>query len=231
MSSPSDETKQKRGYGTGHGADYKPWISTGRFSSTGTASSFPDWKTGRMVELLSQGELWWYIKLRWCDSVADIREQYPLLPREETNEIADKLGIKRPKGGNFTMTTNMLIDLEDGRKLALSIKPSADSITPRKKELMAIEKKYWQERGVSFSVAFKDDLNREEIKNIRDCITVYDKSRIRDEIGVVRHLIAHKKLIVDMSSPIDYRGIITKLKEDNKWILMTSTLTSPSELC
>lgn len=129
------------------------------------------------------------------------------------------------------MTTDMLIDLVDGRKLALSINTSAESITPRKKELMRIEQEYWRRRNVAFSVAFKDDLDREEIKNIRDCLTVYDESRIRDEIGVVRHLIAHKKLIVDMTKPLDYKAIISNLKEDNKWIPMTSTLTLPSELC
>ncbi len=230
MSSPSDETKQKKGYGTGHGADYKPWFSTGRFSRTGTASSFPDWKTGRMIQCLSQGELWWYVKLRWNDSVVDIREHFPLLPKEETLAIADQWGVKRPLNGNFTMTTDFLIDLVDGRTLAISIKNDKERISDRQKELLAIEREYWNRRGIEFSVAIKEDLNREEIKNMRDCLTVYDKSRIRDDIGIIRHLIAHKKLIVDMSCPIDYRGIITQLKEDNKWTQICSTLSLPSEL-
>lgn len=56
MRRKSQNGKLKEHRGTGVGADYKPWIQTGEFGSKGTTSNPIDWKTGRQVQLLSQGE-------------------------------------------------------------------------------------------------------------------------------------------------------------------------------
>ena len=56
MRRKSDKAKRKEKYGIGHGADYKPYIRTSEFNSLGTCSNPIDWKTGRTVHLLSQGE-------------------------------------------------------------------------------------------------------------------------------------------------------------------------------
>lgn len=220
----SDDKRIERGYGTGYGKDYKPWLLSGRFSSTGTASSFPDWKHGRMVELLSQAEVWWYVKLRWNDNVTDIREQFPLLPNTETNEIADSIGVKRPQNGKFTMTTDLLVDTVSGKRFAISVKVSREAITERDKQLMAIEKEYWNRRGVEFAVGLKEDLNPTEITNIMDCVDVYNPSYVRDEIGILRYLIAHKILVVDMERPLDYQTLLKNIKETDVWQTTTSML-------
>ena len=74
----SDETKKKRKMGTGEGKDYIPYITTSEFNSRGTTSVIKDWKTGRGVHCLSQGETLWYYILRWEDNNEDIREHYQL---------------------------------------------------------------------------------------------------------------------------------------------------------
>ena len=67
MRRKSQKGKFKEHRGTGTGADYKPWIQTGEFGSRGTAANPIDWKTGRQIHLLSQGEvIAWYL-LRWDD--------------------------------------------------------------------------------------------------------------------------------------------------------------------
>lgn len=71
----SDETKKKRKMGTGEGKDYIPYITTSEINSLGTTSVIRDWKTGRGVHCLSQGEALWYYILRWDDNNVDIREQ------------------------------------------------------------------------------------------------------------------------------------------------------------
>ena len=87
----TEEGKLKQNRGTGTGADYIPWIRAREFNSKGTASTFADYKHGREIQVLSQGELYYYYLLRWQDDVVDIREQYPL-DFEETIKIADEMG-------------------------------------------------------------------------------------------------------------------------------------------
>ena len=92
----SDETKKKRKMGTGEGKDYIPYITTSEFNSRGTTSVIKDWKTGRGVHCLSQGETLWYYILRWDDNNVDIREQYPL-DVDKTVAIAEEMGIQYPR--------------------------------------------------------------------------------------------------------------------------------------
>jgi len=56
----SNKTKKARKMGTGYGKDYKPYITTSEFNSTGTTSVIKDWKNGCGVHCLFQGETLWY---------------------------------------------------------------------------------------------------------------------------------------------------------------------------
>lgn len=60
----SDHTKELRKMGQGEGANYKPYITTSEFNSLGTTSVIRDWKTGRDVHCMSQGEMLLYYILR-----------------------------------------------------------------------------------------------------------------------------------------------------------------------
>lgn len=88
----SDKSKQILHMGEGKGKDYVPYILTSEFNSLGTTSIITDWKTGRNIHCMSQGEAMWYYLLRWNDSNIDIREQFPL-DNKITVKIADKLGV------------------------------------------------------------------------------------------------------------------------------------------
>ena len=92
----SNETKRKRKWGTGDGAEYKPYIITSEFNSLGTTAVITDWKTNRAVHCLSQGEKLWYYILRWDDNNIDIKEQYPL-DINETVKIAEGCDIREIK--------------------------------------------------------------------------------------------------------------------------------------
>jgi ABC-type multidrug transport system fused ATPase/permease subunit len=65
-------------------------------ASQGLASRIKGWKTGRVHHLLSELETSYFYLLEWSLSVLDIREQFPLLPLEETLAIADQCGIAHP---------------------------------------------------------------------------------------------------------------------------------------
>lgn len=78
----------KEGRGTGIGSEYKPWLNIQDVASMGRSTCLKGIKTNRQHEFLSDLERnYFYI---------DIREQFPLLPLEETIVIADELGIKHP---------------------------------------------------------------------------------------------------------------------------------------
>lgn len=84
----------KEGKGSGELKDYKPWLDVQSTSSLGTSTRGFSAKTGRMFQLLSNLEKYYAFSLEFASKVIDIREQYPLLYREDTMAIADKLNIE-----------------------------------------------------------------------------------------------------------------------------------------
>ena len=214
----SEAGKMREGRGTGTGASYLPWIKIRELNSIGTATSFPDWKPGRAIELLSQAELWWYAKLRWQDDVVDIREQFPL-ELELTNSIARNNGIRPAQNGLKHMTTDLLVTMVDGSEIAFSVKTDRGTLKDNRRtvELQYVECRYWVSKGVTWKILFKEDLNPVEIRNILDVVTCHDIARVHDDFSYVRHLISHKHVTIDMTKPIDYRTIIEGLKEAGEW--------------
>ena len=86
----------KDGYGQGELDQYKPWLDIRTVPSHGYAHRVYGKTTKRTHELLSNGEKRCLSIFDWSPSVVDIQEQYPLLPLEETIEIAEQLGYKHP---------------------------------------------------------------------------------------------------------------------------------------
>ena len=215
--------KRREGRGKGHGANYKPWIKIREFNSAGTTANVVDWKHGRTTQLLSQGEEWYYYVLRWDDNVTDIREQFPLFEPEDTVRIADAFGFRHPKDRNTTMTTDMLVDYADGHQEAFSIKDSRKDVdyklaktehemnqAMRTAEKLLIEKKYWAEKGITWKLLYKEDLDPQYVNNIRRIVVYYDENKVHDDISRVKHLIATKQITVDLFKPIDYRELVTE---------------------
>lgn len=86
----------EEGKGTGVGKDYKPWIKIQDVASSGRVTRVKGIKTNRQHELLSGIDGNSSYILDFSNEVIDIREQYSLLPIEETIGIAVELGIKHP---------------------------------------------------------------------------------------------------------------------------------------
>lgn len=166
-----------------------------------------DWKHGRQMELLSQAEVWWYYVLRWDDNVQDIQEQYPL-SLGATLAICDRFHFVHPANRQTRMTTDFLVTYQDGIRKAISIKTDRSVLDdPRIIEKQFIEKVYWKAAGVPFQILYKEDLTRRHIMNIRDVVYCYDASRVVDDIGKLRYLIAHKKIEVDLEAKLDYQAL------------------------
>ena len=215
----SEEGKYARKRGTGKGADYKPWILTRELNSIGTTANIIDWKHGRAIHLLSEGEEMYYYLLRWDDNVVDIREQFPLI-LEDTVRIAAEYGIRHPGTTKRTMTTDLLVTYSDGSLCAYSVKDSRKSVDAeladteeakrkalRTAEKLFIEKSYWVEKGIKWKLVYKEDLNRTEIDNIRRVVQYYDPETVHDEISKLKHKIATKQIHVDMKKALDYKSL------------------------
>jgi len=78
------EKRIKAGFGQGQGPEYKPWLTVQSFSSRGYATRVRGRKTGREHHVMSNLELDFFHVLEWSLRVLDIREQYALLPVDET---------------------------------------------------------------------------------------------------------------------------------------------------
>ncbi|AWK50548.1 transposase [Clostridium beijerinckii] len=85
---------EKRGLGKFE--EYKPWLKVHEFGSCGRVHRIVGWKNRRIYQLMSDLELYYFVLAQWDDNVIDIREQYPLLPLEETILRANEIGVNHP---------------------------------------------------------------------------------------------------------------------------------------
>jgi hypothetical protein len=161
----------KEGRGIGVGKEYKPWIRIQDVPSLGRSSRIRGIKTGRQHEFLSDMEKNYFYFLEYSDIVQDIREQFPLLPLEDTLLIAEELGINHPKNSEtdeFTvMTVDFLVTMKVNNKIievVRTIKPKDELLNKRVIEKFEIERTYWQKRGIDYGIITEDEID----KNISD---------------------------------------------------------------
>jgi hypothetical protein len=163
----------ERGIGTGSG--YQPWHQVTRDDpgSRGRSHLIP-WRFGRLHHLLSDQELVAFGFASMLAGLHDLREQFPLSIDEHpaeirayqtgasswcpgTLEIAADLGIKHPvaRGAGescpWVMSTDLVVTRTTARTtlalLAISVKLGEDLKRDRTRELLRIEREYWERQG------------------------------------------------------------------------------------
>lgn len=166
------ENRIRDGRGQGIGKDYTPFIQAhdNKVASEGYLTRHLGWKSKRIHHTLSEHERRYLYYLEWLDEVVDIREQFPLLPIERTQEIADQLGIKYPhyQGVPVVMTTDFMITLKtpNGYKdVVRTVKP-ANKLTKRTLELFEIERRFFTEQGIDWCIILDNRLPKNIIKNV-----------------------------------------------------------------
>ncbi|MDQ0888527.1 hypothetical protein QFZ81_003615 [Paenibacillus sp. V4I9] len=164
----------KEGRGSGIGTNYKPWILVHEVPSIGKSSIRYSWTVGRDHHFLSLLEAMYFYLLEWDDEVLDFREQFPLLPREETQSIAAELGVKHPTDPKtkveIVMTTDNVITQKTqfGQVIkARSIKYEDALQKRRNAEKQMIEKIYWSRRGVEWNVVTENSIHIPKIQNVQ----------------------------------------------------------------
>ncbi|MEP3389125.1 MAG: TnsA endonuclease N-terminal domain-containing protein [Reichenbachiella sp.] len=185
---PSYKTKiqQKRGLGT-KGA-YIPWIKVGEFSNMGHSSRIKGLISGREHHFHSNLEAGLFYMLDLNPKVSDIREQFPLLDINLAKEIALQAGIKYPHISDnepHILTTDFLIDFNDNRQLAITIKP-IQNITKRQLELFEIERRYWEANEIKWIIATESELASRNYslncKDMHNCLRGFIQEDFQDEL-------------------------------------------------
>lgn len=169
------EKKIKKGRGQGEKEKYKPWIMVGDFSNKGRGHRIHNPFTRRTHHLLSDLEANYFYILLWDDRVIDIREQFPLFPRSETEEIAESFGYRHPCDPrtkvNIIMTTDYLITFQDGQDeyyLARSIKYKTD--LKKADHKLQIEQEYWRKRNIDWKIITEDRIVPFASTNIKNLL-------------------------------------------------------------
>ncbi len=164
---------RKEGRGQGTLQDYKPWLTVRDVSSHGRSSRDKGWKTGRTHHFLSILELLYYLTLEWSLMVTDIREQFPLLPIDDTLAIADSLDIRHPTHPKtkepIVMTTDFYISLQNESgtfEHARTIKYAKDLSNRRTLEKLEIERRYWEVRRIDWGIVTEHEIPDTLAKNV-----------------------------------------------------------------
>ena len=214
----TDEKNRKliaEGRGQGEGAAYQPWLQIGNFSSTGRGSRIRDHRTGRIHHLFSELETRYYYILAWSENVLDIREQFPLLPLSETEEIAAALGYKHPRAPagacDEVMTTDFLLtvrgtDDDPAPHLeARYVKYEKDMANKRTCEKLEIERAFWTARGVPFKAVTEKSIDLVKAKNIEKVLGYYELPAIDktdEELAACSEALLNQ-LVKDAYQPLD----------------------------
>ena len=163
----------KEGYGTGVGSEYKPWIKIQDVPSLGRVTRLKGIKTNRQHELLSDMERNYFYLLEYSDRVIDIREQYPLLPIEDTISIADELGINHPQNTKTSeyvvMTTDFFITISTNdtiKTVARTIKSKDDLLDKRIIQKFEIERVFWEKREIEWGIVTEEEIDKTIAHNI-----------------------------------------------------------------
>ena len=161
-----------QGRGSGEGADYKPWLTVREVPSHGKSSRILGWKTNREHVVLSGLEEHYFYTLEWSRSVVDVREQFPLLPIEETLDIAENLGVRHPEhhGTPIVMTLDFLVTVlrPDGcrRFCARSAKPKAELADRRVREKLSVERLFCEAHGMDWGYVTEEHIPWVLAKNV-----------------------------------------------------------------
>ncbi len=168
-----NEKLLKESRGSGIGKEYLPWIRIQDVPSKGRVSRIKGITTGRQHELMSDMERDYFYLLDFSDEIIDIREQYPLLPIEDTLAIALELGIKHPEDPQthepIVMTTDFLITINKDDQfsdVARTIKPKDDLLNKRVLEKYEIERQYWKRKEIDWAIVTEQEINKTVAHNI-----------------------------------------------------------------
>lgn len=164
----------KEGRGQGEKQNYKPWLTMQDFPTLGQNTRILGATTGRIHNFFSNLQLKYFYLLEWEESVVDIREHYPLLDINEV--IIDQSDLKfeifRDKETNepYILSTSFFISIKESegscKHVARSVKAASELNKKITLEKLEIERRYWEAKGIEWSIVTNKEINSIRAKNI-----------------------------------------------------------------
>lgn len=199
----SIDKRIRLGFGKGEFSTYIPWYKIQDISSYGRCHRIKNWQHGRVHHFLSDLEERLFYLYFWSDSIVDIREQYPLLPQEETIEIAKEIGVKHPTDPRtqhpIVITTDFFLKraVDVGNVyLARTAKYISFINNYRTLEKLEIERIYWQNRNIDWKIVTNQNLPLQLIFNIKWVYPYYNLASLYpltiDQIKITSEFIAQR---------------------------------------
>lgn len=144
------------------GNDYEPFFTVRDVPSRGRCHRIPSWTAGRIHHLLSDLEACVFYQLDYAQQIVDIREQYPLLPVDETVDIAAEICVRHPQHHDHlhVVTTDFLITLVDRTQQPIAVKYAAELEKKRTIQKLEIERIYWKRRNLQLRLMTERQVSR-----------------------------------------------------------------------
>lgn len=167
-------------------SEYVPFLNVRSVPTKGKSSRVMGWKTGREHHFLSKLEFAAFYHFDWSDDVIDIKEQFPLLPMELLQNIAEEAGIEYPNfnGEPIIMTTDFLITVKRNGNIvncARTIKPSVDLSKKRVVEKFEIERRFFASKNIDWGIITEKDLSEVFLSNMD---ILHSNKLIKDETDI-----------------------------------------------
>lgn len=216
MREKSVASKRKEGRGIPTEKGYMAWKRVNESHSTATGSMSYDPIAMRTVDALSQSETKVFWMLRFYDGISSIYEQYPM-EQWIVDEICDELGVRRREG----LSTDFYVEFLDGSVMGVSVKHDRSVFDPSKRGhrslvvRQTIEKIYWEKKyplyknqESSFRIVFGNEVSQVLTNNIKAVMLFWDTEFVTDKVSMLKHLIAHKVVLMDMTKePLRFAAI------------------------
>lgn len=212
----NDARRIEEGRGLGEGPLYKPWYMCGEGDSKDESRTLCDPRIGREMHFIRRRDYEAYLRIRWCDDVADIKEYYPLLTVEATTLIARELGIRPYHRGESVMVSTFLITKTNGSRLALDTTTEGSLVRGRMRDLLHVQKEFWNRAGVVHRV-IDDSFDPIVTSNLETVLAYWDESSVKDEVSLYYHLVSRKAVSVDFSKYIDASYGLYELNGTGVW--------------
>jgi hypothetical protein len=162
----------RAGFGQGEGAAYKPFMFVRDIPSGGLSNTVKSAVSGRIHHYITRQEYQVHLLAEYSPTIIDIRERFALLPWDETQAIASKLGIRHPRYPGTTTPTAITTDLLltkrhlDGIELIAVSATLSKHLTPQTLEKLLIERLYWNRRGISWLLATEKNIPKLRAGNL-----------------------------------------------------------------
>lgn len=155
------ERRIAEGYGQGRGDAYQPWLHIQDVPSEGNVWRIKGITHDRIYHCLSEEEQRYCTVLDLACLVTEIREGYPLLPQEETLEIADECGFEHPTdpttGYPIVITTDFLVNVGLD-EFPRTYKPANKLEDLNAIEHLEIERRWWERHGKPLKIVTQHDV-------------------------------------------------------------------------